>query len=173
MSDALRPGSKPERRRHPRAFVDLSATLQAGPRAYGARLVNLSMGGALLDVGAFAPEPPINVGDPVSIDITYGTLAESLHLDARAVLWNTTAWGVPLLAIQFTDVAAAESDLLEEMMNEALNQLRGRATARALADGTLMGAHPPSGEPLAPSTTSTRRPSSKRSVLVNRVGPKS
>lgn len=132
MSDAMRPGRKPERRRHPRAIVEFSAVLQAGSRGYPARLVNLSMGGALLDLGAAVRRPPIDVGDPVSLDITYGNVSGPLHLEARAVLWNTTGWGVPLLAVQFFDVPAAESDLLEEMMTEALNQLRGRAAFTSL-----------------------------------------
>lgn len=136
MSDALRGGPKPDRRRHPRAIIDFSAVLHAGARAYPARLVNLSMGGALLDIGGLAPEPAIEVGDPVSVDITYDGVAEPLHVEACAVLWNTTTRRVPLLAIQFKDVAAAESDLLEQMMIEALTQIRGRATARTLA-------HPP------------------------------
>jgi hypothetical protein len=37
------------------------------------------------------------------------------------------------LAIQFKDVAEAESDVLEQLMTEALVQIRGRATARGLA----------------------------------------
>jgi hypothetical protein len=90
------------------------------------------MGGALLDIGTPSPEPPINVGDPVFIDIAYGGLGEALHLEASAVLWNNAAGRVPLLAIQFNDLAEAESDLLEQLMTEALVQLRGRATARTL-----------------------------------------
>jgi hypothetical protein len=134
LSETRRTGAKPERRRHPRAIIDFSAVLHRGSRAYAARLVNLSMGGALLDIGAVAPEPPIDVGDAVSVDITYGSIAGPLHLEASAVLWNTTTGRVPLLAIQFKDIAGAESDVLEQMMIEALAQIRGRATARTLAD---------------------------------------
>jgi hypothetical protein len=133
LTDTPHAGAKPERRGHPRALVDLSAVLHAGPRAYPARVVNLSMGGALLDIGAIAPDPAINIGDPVSVDMTYVSLAGPLHLEARAVLWNTATRRVPLLAIQFKDVAAAESEVLEEMMLEAVTQIRGRATARSLA----------------------------------------
>ena len=132
MSDTPHAGGNRERRRHPRAIIDLSAVLHSGPHAYSARVVNLSMGGALLDIGAVAPEPAINVGDPVSVDITYASVAGPLHLEASAVLWNTTR-RVALLAIQFKDVPAADSDLLEQMMIEALVQIRGRATARTLA----------------------------------------
>ncbi len=139
MSDAPHAGAKPERRRHPRAIIDFSAVLQAGPRAYPARVLNLSMGGALLDIGARSPDPSIKVGDPVSVEITYGSIAGPLHLEASAVLWNSSTGRVPLLAIQFRDVPAAESDVLEQMMTEALVQIRGRATARTLAQPSRAG----------------------------------
>jgi hypothetical protein len=129
LSMTPRARGKSERRRHPRAMTDFSAVLNVGTRGYPARVVNLSMGGALLDIGASTPEPAINRGDPVSIDITYATVATPLHVDASAVLWNTANRRVPLLAIQFRDVAEAESELLEHLMTEALVQIRGRATA--------------------------------------------
>ena len=70
--------------------------------------------------------------------MTYDSVAGPLHLEASAVLWNTTMRHVPLLAIQFKDVGATESDVLEQMMTEALVQIRGRATARTLAGPSRM-----------------------------------
>lgn len=129
----LRNVERRERRRHPRAIAEFAAVLTAGGRSYRARLVNLSMGGALLDVGAVAPDPAINVGDPVSVAITYGGgFVGPLNLEAKVVLWNTKTRKVPLLAIQFQEVAEADSDVLEELMLNALAQIRERAAARTM-----------------------------------------
>lgn len=127
-----RPSGKPERRRHPRAITDFSAVVNAHGRAYPARVVNLSMGGALLDLGPRAPDPPVRIGDAVSIDVTYASIVGPLRLNATAVLWNMALGPIPMLAIQFQEVGEAESEVLEQLMFEALAQIRGRAAARAL-----------------------------------------
>lgn len=117
--------SKPERRRHPRAITNFSAEVTVGARRYGTRVINLSMGGALLDFRKVVPDPVIAVGDRVSVVIRCRG-GDSLVVDGRAVLWNVKSSSEPLLAIQFDEVMADASDLLEELMLLALAEIGGR-----------------------------------------------
>jgi hypothetical protein len=125
----LRGGPPRDRRLHPRAITNLQAAVTAGDHAHSARVINLSMGGALLDLGAAAFEPPLAVGDPVTLAIRCRGRNRLLYVEARVVLWNTSASRVPLLAVQFGELGIEGSEILEELMWEALAQLRGRALA--------------------------------------------
>jgi len=122
----IRRAPKLERRRHPRAITNFSATVTVGRRSYSARVINLSMGGALLDLGRVPPEPSLTAGDLLSLDIRCRGGVGPLHLEARAVMWNTTAGDVPLLAVQFDEITEDNDETLEDLMFEALSELRGR-----------------------------------------------
>src|SRR4051812_4467545 len=93
---AASPG--PERRRHPRAATSFSAELIAGGQRHATRVINLSMGGALLDFRDLAAKPQIAVGARVAIEIRSRPLRETFAAEAKAVLWNTTRRPEPLLA---------------------------------------------------------------------------
>ena len=155
----LRGRPKRERRRHPRALTNFSAILVVGGRLYSARVINLSMGGALLDMGPSLPTPAIAAGKDLQVDIRCrGGGLGPLHLDAQAVAWNPNASQVPLsgvategrevgregvkvpvrslpvhgdrlLAVQFGPMSVESAEILEELMFEALYQLHGRLVA--------------------------------------------
>jgi hypothetical protein len=133
-SPAERQRSRRERRRHPRAITDLSATLVVAGSAYPARVINLSMGGALLDLAGAPHQLPVKVGDALAVEIRCRGRGRGgpLHVTAKAVLWNTSSARVPLLAVQFDDVTGTSLDQLEDLMIEALSHLRGRALAALL-----------------------------------------
>lgn len=125
----LRGGLKRERRRHPRAITEFTAVLTTGKSSYSARVINLSMGGALLDLGGMVPTPAVEVGSHLSLDIRCRGGSGPLHVEGRAVLWNTTSADAPLLAVQFDELAEDSGEVLEELMFEALSELRGRILA--------------------------------------------
>lgn len=125
MSEPAR--SHRERRRHTRALTDLKAAVTVGGGSYPARVINLSMGGALLDLGAESPDIPVARGGPVSLVIRCRGREQHLHAEARVVMWNTDLDGTPLLGVQFEPMGDEASEILEELMTEALTELRSRA----------------------------------------------
>ncbi|MEO8214528.1 MAG: PilZ domain-containing protein [Myxococcales bacterium] len=122
----LRGRPKRERRRHPRAITSFSAILVVSGRLYSARVINLSMGGALLDLGRLLPPPAIDAGQALLVDIRCRGGVGPLHLDARAVTWNPDVDEVPLLSVQFGPMSDESAEILEELMFEALYELHGR-----------------------------------------------
>lgn len=121
------PRARQERRRHPRALTSFSGCLSAGSRSFLTRIINLSMGGALLDFGGAIPDPAIGVGDRVSLEIRCRGSAGPLHLDGKAVLWNSnTGVKTPWLAVQFDEVTGEKAEILEDLMLEALSDLQER-----------------------------------------------
>jgi len=122
--------SKAERRRHPRALTDFSATLSFGGTHCAAKVINLSLGGALLDPGkgtVEATEAAIAIGSRLSVTIRSRGGSGPVTLDGVAVLWNHSAGPHALLAVQFDDVSGDSSDVLDDLLEEALNAIRGRA----------------------------------------------
>jgi len=107
-------------------MTNFSAVLEAGGRSYAARVINLSMGGALLDLGQVVPETPLVKGVSVSVGIRCRGAAAPLQVEARIVLWNDTSGDVPLLAVQFVDLDDERSELLEELMFNTLAALGDR-----------------------------------------------
>lgn len=103
-----------ERRRHPRSATTFSAELRADGRRYPTRVINLSLGGALLDFGESASKPEIAVG--AHVEVTIRARQETLTAQGRAVLWNTTRGPAPLLAIQFDELTDAAAETLEELL---------------------------------------------------------
>jgi len=114
-----------ERRRHPRAATTFSAELRAGGHRYTTRVINLSMGGALLDVRELGSKPRIAVGARVAVEIRYRPLRQTFAAEGTAVLWNTTRGPEPLLAIQFDEVTGESAETLEELLGLALVELAG------------------------------------------------
>jgi len=122
-----------ERRRHPRALTDLRARVTVGGGAScSARVINLSMGGALLSLGDASLIETVTAGDVLALQIGCRGYERSLRADARVVPWNRAAGRGPLVAVQFGQMGDEDSELLEELMSEALSELRGRAFARML-----------------------------------------
>ena len=119
-----------ERRRHARAITSFSAELEAAGSRHNTRVVNLSLGGALLDFEGFPPAATIAVGDAVRVVIRCRGTLRSVTVDGKAVLWNLLSGKEPLLAIQFDEVADETAEILEELLGEALAELGHRA-ARA------------------------------------------
>src|SRR5690349_3908122 len=97
-----------ERRRHPRAATTFSAELVVDGQRYAARVINLSMGGALLDFRDAASKPRVAVGGRVSVEIRCRAVAvpelARFAAEGKAVLWNTTSASEPMLAVQFDEV---------------------------------------------------------------------
>ena len=108
-----------ERRRYPRAATTFSAALIVRGQRYASRVINLSMGGALLDFRDLASKPQVAVGARVAIEIRSRPLQATFAAEARAVLWNTTRGPEPLLAIQFDEATDESADVLEQLMAEA------------------------------------------------------
>jgi PilZ domain len=128
-------GPPRERRRHPRALTDLRATMNVGGASYAARIMNLSMGGALLDLGAASLGAPLDKGQLVSLEIRTRGRERPLTADARVVLWNTAVPDSPLLAVQFEPMPDEATEVLEDMLSEAVAELRRRVfLARARSD---------------------------------------
>jgi hypothetical protein len=125
--------SKQERRRHPRAITNFSGVLTVGTRTYTARIINLSMGGALLDFGRVVPEPSIQMRDRLSLQIRCRGGTGGLLLEGAAVLWNVKVGRDPLLAVQFDEVTGDCADILEDLMLEALAEIAGRVLGPAVA----------------------------------------
>ena len=139
-----RGNSKRERRRHPRALTDLRATVTIHGGSQPARVINLSMGGALLDLGAAPLTASVEAGHLLTLEIRCVSRGSTLRADARAVLWHRTVGPAPLLAVQFDPLTDEASERLAELMDEALWELRSRALAAAaskppsLCDGPVV-----------------------------------
>lgn len=103
-----------ERRRHPRSATAFSAELRAGGHRYPARVINLSLGGALLDLGQGASKPESAVGARVEVEIR--ARQERFTAEGRVVLWNTARGPTPLLAIQFDELTGEAAETLEELL---------------------------------------------------------
>ena len=119
-------GPKHERRRYPRAITSFSAALTSGARLYATRIINLSMGGALLDFCRVVPDPPINVGDRLSLEIRCRGAGGPLVIEGAVVLWHRRNDHQPLLAVQFDEAQGERADILEDLMLEALADIAGR-----------------------------------------------
>ena len=113
-----------DRRRYPRAATSFAAELIAGGQRYATRVINLSMGGALLDFRDLATKPQIAVGARVAVEIRSRPLQETFAGEGKAVLWNTTRGPEPMLAIQFDEVTGESADVLEQLLAEALYDVR-------------------------------------------------
>jgi hypothetical protein len=113
-----------ERRRHPRAATSLSAEIVVDGRRCPTRVINLSLGGALLDFRGTGERPTIAPGERVSVQIHCRAIEAHFAIEANAVLWNTALGPEPLLALQFDEVSGEPADVLEELMAEALVDLR-------------------------------------------------
>jgi len=120
-------GPPRERRRHPRALTDLRGTMNVRSTPYAARIINLSMGGALLDLGGAPLDAPVDKGELVSLEIRARGRERPLAAEARVVLWNTAVADSPLLAVQFEPMPDEATEVLEDMMSEAVTELRRRA----------------------------------------------
>jgi PilZ domain len=118
--------ASPERRRHVRAISDFSALLTAGQRQYAARVINLSMGGALLDCGRGQLPELIRLGDRVAVRIARRGDAAGLLIEGAAVLWHLGVAHAPLLAVQFDEVSGECAELLEDLIREARVERIGR-----------------------------------------------
>jgi hypothetical protein len=105
-----------ERRRHPRTATTFSAELRAGRHRYATRVINLSLGGALLDFSELASKPKIAVGARVELEIRSRPFQQTFAAEGRAVLWNTTTGPEPLLAIQFDELTSDSAETLEELL---------------------------------------------------------
>jgi hypothetical protein len=132
MTQRARP--RRERRRHPRALTDLRATVTIDGHSHAAKVINLSMGGALLDLGAGPLTSSVVAGHPITVEIRCQSRESTLHADARAVLWHDPAGPMPLLAVQFEPLADEATERLSELMDEALWELRARFLAAAASD---------------------------------------
>jgi hypothetical protein len=117
-----------ERRRHPRAATTFSAEMLAEGQRYPARVINLSMGGALLDFRGASSKPSVAIGARLSVEIRCRAIPVPFEAEGKAVLWNTTSAPEPLLAIQFDGVTGEAADTLEELLVEAVIDL-GRLKA--------------------------------------------
>lgn len=120
---------KAERRRHPRAMTNFSATMVSAAGEWAAKVINLSMGGALLDLGPAGAGLPVAAGDKLTLTIRSRHGGGPVNLAGAAVLWNTKAGRQPLLAMQFDPIAEGETEMLDDLMEEALTQIRGRIAA--------------------------------------------
>jgi hypothetical protein len=101
----------------------LRAELVVSGARYPGKVINLSMGGALLDFHAAATRPPVEPGQRVAIHIECPAIGATLTADAKAVLWNVRIGPDPLLAIQFDEIDDDAELILEELMAEALVDL--------------------------------------------------
>jgi hypothetical protein len=109
-----------ERRRHPRAATTFSADLVAEGQRYPARVINLSVGGALLDFRGASSKPSIAIGARLSVEIRCRAVPAPFAAEGKAVLWNTTSAPEPMLAVQFDDVTGEAADTLEDLLVEAV-----------------------------------------------------
>lgn len=110
-----RRSSGTERRRYPRTATTFSAELRAGEHRYATRVINLSLGGALLDFRELS-RPTIAVGTRVAVEIRSRPLQQTLTAEGRAILWNTARGPEPLLAIQFDELTGDAAETLEELL---------------------------------------------------------
>jgi hypothetical protein len=101
-----------------------------GRHRYETRVINLSMGGALLDFRELASKPKITVGARVAIEIRSRSLRQTFAAEGTAVLWNTTRGPEPLLAIQFDEITGDSAETLEELLALAsIDAARFKASA--------------------------------------------
>jgi hypothetical protein len=121
-----------ERRRHARAITNFTAELEAGGIRYVTRVVNLSMGGALLDFQGFPPTATVAVGERVGVNVR----CRGAHLPAivqgTVVMWNLQRGTEPLLAIQFQEVSDDAAEILEDLLAEALMDLGRRSVSKRI-----------------------------------------
>jgi len=115
-----------DRRRHPRAMTNFSATLASSDQQWTTKVINLSLGGALLDLGKVATEASIAVGARLAVTISSRSGTRPLTLTGTAVVWNTRVGPQPLLAVQFDQVSGDDTQALDDLMEEALTELRRR-----------------------------------------------
>ena len=127
-------GPRPERRQHARAITNFTAEVEAGGIRYATRVVNLSMGGALLDFEGFPPAATIAVGEGVRVKIRCRGRLPPVIVEGKAVMWNLRRGTEPLLAIQFQEVTEDAGAALEDLLGEALVDL-GARIARARVVG--------------------------------------
>jgi hypothetical protein len=105
-----------ERRRHPRAATTFSAELTASGQRYATRVLNLSLGGALLDLRDLPSQPQIAVGARVAVEIQSRALHQTFAAEGRTVSWSSSRGPEPLLAIQFDELTSDSADALEELL---------------------------------------------------------
>jgi hypothetical protein len=117
---------KAERRRHPRAMTSFAATVVGASGQWTAKVINLSMGGALLDLGKTGTSAPLAIGERVTVTIESKRGTGPVTLGGAAVHWNRTVAPHPLLAIQFDQVDDDDNDTLDDLMSEAMAQILGR-----------------------------------------------
>jgi len=103
-----------ERRRHPRTATTFSAELTVGEHRLATRVINLSLGGALLDLGAARPK--VAVGERVAVEIRSRSSNETFAAEGRAVQWSATRLAEPVVAIQFDELAGDAAEALEELL---------------------------------------------------------
>lgn len=128
MADGIRfKVQRVERRKHPRAITSFSAILSAAGRQWTTKVINLSLGGALLDLGKDAAQSSLAVRDRVSVTISQRGASRPVTVMGAVVMWNRTIESQPLLAVQFDEVSDDDAALLDDLMEEALNEIRGRA----------------------------------------------
>ncbi|MES1209867.1 MAG: PilZ domain-containing protein [Pseudomonadota bacterium] len=121
---------KRERRRHPRAITNFVADVTMAGDRYVTRVINLSMGGALLDFRREGMrQPEIAVGTRLTVNIRCRGGAGAFVTEGKAVLWNQQTAGGPLLAVQFDEITGEAADVLEELLAEALAEIGGRSPA--------------------------------------------
>jgi len=108
-----------ERRRYPRAATTFSAEMVFAGQRYPARVINLSMGGALLDFRGASSKPSVAIGARLSVEIRCRAVPAPFEAEGKAVLWNTTSGPEPLLAIQFDGVTGDAADTLDDLLAEA------------------------------------------------------
>jgi hypothetical protein len=116
-----------DRRRYPRTATAFSAELKAGARRYSTRVINLSMGGALLDFRDLATKPKITVGARVAVEVRSRHLQQTFTAEGTVALWNTTSGPEPLLAIQFDEITGDSAETLEELLALASIELDGHS----------------------------------------------
>ena len=81
----------------------------------------------MLDFGGAMPDPAIQVGERLSLEIRCRGGMVPLRVDGKAVLWNrASSMTTPLLAVQFDEVTGDNAEILEDLMLEALSSLHER-----------------------------------------------
>ena len=86
---------------------------------------------AFRELAAGAALDPIPVGTLLTLNIRCQGSSEPLLVEGRAVFWNRTSGTAPLLAVQFDEVTGDSAEILEDLMLEALSDLRGRQLSSA------------------------------------------
>ena len=107
-------------------MTNFSATLASPDQQWSTKVINLSLGGALLDLGKSGAEAAIAVGARLTVTISSRGGAGPLTLTGTAIVWNTRLGPQPLLAVQFDQVTGEDAQALDDLMEEALTELRRR-----------------------------------------------